>query len=176
MKKYVLSLFFQNPNLKRKTMKKVLFFAASAACLTLTSFTGVTPNAPISFSSHQSYEDIASFQNDCTGEMMDYSGQVNTDIHGVVNGNKVSFIAHLNYQGLTAIGENGTVYHGSGVQNIAQSSSIKGKGTYTAITNIKFTAPGKKNNFIIRMVNHFTITTKGEVSSSHETADFGSCQ
>jgi hypothetical protein len=158
-------------------MKKVLFFAASAACLTLTSFTRINPSGPISFSNHAVYEDVASFQNDCTGEMMDYTGQVNLDVHGVVNGNKVSYMAHLNYQGLTAVGEStGTIYRGSGQQNIAQTTNIKGNGLFTAITYIKFMAPGKKNNFIVRMTTHFTINSKGEVSTSHEKTDFGSCQ
>ena len=159
-------------------MKKVLLFTAIAGALVLTSFTGVTPHAPVPFSNHATYEDASTFQNDCTGELMDYSGLVNFDIHGAVNGNKVSYNAHLNYQGITAVGEtSGTVYHGSGQQNVSQTSdNIKGAKTYTAITNIKFVAAGKKNNFIIRMVYHYTINSKGEVTSTTDRADFGSCQ
>lgn len=157
-------------------MKKVLFFAASAALLTLTSFRGISPNGPVPFSNHATYEDAASFQNDCTGEMMNYSGLVNFDVHGVVTGNKVSFQAHLNYQGITAIGESGAIYKGSGEQNISQTGNLNGATTYTAITNIKFVTAGKRNNFIIRMVYHFTINAKGEVTSTTDTANFGSCQ
>ncbi len=157
-------------------MKKILFFAAIAVCLTLTSFT-VTQHGPFPFSSHDVYQDASTFQNACTGEMMDYNGLVNFNVHGVINGNKVSFIAHLNYQGLTAVGENtGVIYRGSGQQNISQTTNFKGAGAYTAVTNIKFVAPGKKNNFIVRMIYHFTINAKGEVTSTIDKADFGSCQ
>ena len=158
-------------------MKKILFFAATAFFLTLTSFKTISTQDPGSISSHECYEDAGCFYNDCAGEMMDYCGQVNFDIHGVVNGDQVSYNAHLNYQGLSATGQiSGVTYRGNGEQNITQNNNFRGAGEYTAVTHIKFTAPGKKNNIVIKMLYHYTINANGEVSSTSNNAEYGSCQ
>ena len=177
-------------------MRKILLFAAIAASLSITScqketaqlpdnaLSEVTSNAglkkskAVHFKTRQVFEEPGTFWNDCTQELMNYTGNVHIVIQGTINDNKVSTVEHVNYMNLSAIGETSHVtYRGSVIQNnSSNTSNANGSYTYTGQLSLKFVSPGGKNNFVQKIFYHITINAKGETTSEIDKANYGSCQ
>jgi len=105
---------------------------------------------------------------DCTGEWVHITGNIHIDVHGVMNGNRINFVQHINYQGLSGEGlTSGRHYTGSGVANSAYNGKFDGL-SYTTISSsaIKMNTSGPGNNLVLASSAKITVNARGEVTIS----------
>jgi hypothetical protein len=154
-------------------MKKILLSLVLTTAIALVSFTKLVAEKQTAFTAVP-FNDQSSFLiesdswSDCTGEWIHITGNIHIDIHGVMNGNRINFVQHINYQGLSGEGEtSGRHYSGSGVSNNVFNGKFDGS-FYTTMSSslIKLNAPGSGNNLVLTSKARITVNARGEVTVS----------
>jgi hypothetical protein len=116
------------------------------------------------------------FYNPCTDEIMTITGRARIQIHGVVNGNKSTLIAHAHSQGGTAVGEDGRKYILTGGSNFQETTFSDGMFTTKyEYADLALTAGGG-NNFIIREIFHIKVDAQGNVTYEREPLMLSYCR
>jgi hypothetical protein len=142
-------------------MKKILFLAGIAGSLALSSFTSATVDA-------NNNEEIPYYEvipNPCTGESVTATGTMHINTHTTINGNKLSYMMHINLQDLKGVAEDGTEYSGNYVDNEKYNLDFAGAYEKTVKVKAVLTTAGGGNNLIITQDLHFKITADGVVKS-----------
>jgi hypothetical protein len=112
----------------------------------------------------------------CTGEPLQVvSGTYHIDVHGTINGNKLSAIQHVNAQSFKLVGMGtGATYTGSAILNESFNASLtNGSFVVTDTETILFTTPGAKNNSIVQIDVHETINSQGQLTAYVDNLRFG---
>ena len=102
---------------------------------------------------------------DCTGEWVHVTGNIHIDVHGVMSGNRINFVQHISYQGLSGIGQSsGKHYSGSGVFNSVYNGKFDGS-SYTTISSssVKLSTAGGSNNLVFTSKGKTTVNANGDV-------------
>jgi hypothetical protein len=154
-------------------MKKILFLLLLATAIALVSFTKLIAEkhktfTTVPFNDQSSFLIESDSWSDCTGEWIHVIGNIHIDVHGVMNGNKINFVQHINYQGLSGEGQtSGRHYAGSGVFNNIYNGKFDGS-SYTTIStsSIKLNAAGSGNNLVFTSKSKITVNASGEVTVS----------
>ena len=106
------------------------------------------------------------------GEEVVVSGTAHVVIEEtIVSSGGTHFFLHVNYQGLTGVGESGTVYRGIGTESESFHNFEPFVGAPYGLTttrNLQFLGRGPNNNFIVHGVSHVTINANDEVTSSFD--------
>jgi hypothetical protein len=106
------------------------------------------------------------------GEEVFVSGKAHVVIKETIDGSGgTHFLIHLNYQGLTGVGDSGTVYRGIGTEGVSYHNFAPFVGAPYSLTetrSIQFLGRGPNNNFIIHEVMHVTINANDEITSSFD--------
>jgi hypothetical protein len=105
--------------------------------------------------------------NSCTGEHLSInSGIWHIDIHGVINGNKVSFTKHTNvqhYKLQSAV--TGLVYNGSYESTDKYDVTFfNGLFISTSTLSVQLTTAGGGNNSVLKVDEHITINANGNLN------------
>lgn len=142
-------------------MKRFLFLVTIAGSLALSSFTSATVDA-------NNNEDLPYYEviaNPCTGVNVTATGTMHINTHTTINGNKLSFLMHINLQDLKGVTEDGTEYTGNYVDNEKYNLDFAGQYEKTIKVQAILTTAGGGNNLIITQDLHFKITADGVVKS-----------
>lgn len=104
----------------------------------------------------------------CSGEQLQVVGGIyHLDVHGVVNGNNLTALEHVNAQNFKLVGmATGTTYTGS--VSYSQSFNVSftdGKYISKETQSILLTTPGGKNNLLVKIDVHLTVNTQGMVTA-----------
>ena len=167
-------------------MKKYFLFAA-IAFVTLSSCTKEaldssemelsTSNASLEnkaskwVDNHETFPVQWSGWNECTGEMIDFSGTGHYRIQGIVNNNGFNFNIHYNAQNITGVGQtSGTVYKTMDSFNYHNKGSFNnGEMVWQQTGIIKYTSAGNEPNLYSEDSWHLTINANGEVTRFYTT-------
>lgn len=112
----------------------------------------------------------------CTGEPLKVvSGIYHIDIHGTINGNKLSVTEHENAQNFKLVGMGtGAAYTGSSTINESFDASLtNGSFVTTETQTILFTTPGAKNNSVVQIDVHEAINAQGQLTAYVDNLRFG---
>jgi hypothetical protein len=167
-------------------MKKIFFFAA-IALVTLNSCTkealDSTENELSSSNAssenkaykwidqHETFSVQWSAWNECTGEMIDFSGTGHFKIQGSVNKNGYNFNIHYNAANIKGVGQtSGTVYRTMDSFNYHNKGNFNnGQMVWNQTGIIKYTSTGNAPNLYSEDNWHLTINANGEVTSFSTT-------
>lgn len=98
------------------------------------------------------------FYDDCTGEVIDLSGNENIVIHGVYNGTISKFDEHVNLQSVKGVGESsGKKY--VVIDNFKLGDSYNnndGTFTFTVMETFQLTTAGPANNYYVQFALAYT--------------------
>jgi hypothetical protein len=95
------------------------------------------------------------------------SGILHVDLHGTVNGNKISVAQHMNAENYKLIDPTtGAVYAGSSTSNLEENFALAGSTfTLTETQSVLLTTPGANNNSIVKFDLHETFNANGILTS-----------
>ncbi len=153
-------------------MKNLFIIANIILAVILTSFTPVPilfnqnkleSNPAFTFNdSHTESLDGTLIYNPCTGEMLEFYGEMHFMYHGVFNNNKSTGTFHVNNKGVKAISATGKVYSISGVFNTTTTDKFS-NGVFTMKqTQIeRWTTQGSRNNFKVTRSYHVSVDANG---------------
>ena len=110
---------------------------------------------------------------DCTGEMVEVSGNLHEVIHQTINGKRVTFTSHYQPMGLQGYGTvSGSMYNATGVTRQVHSFSLTGaQQTFTFVNRFHFVGTGGAASFYIKQTSHFTVNANGELTSQVDNFD-----
>ena len=119
--------------------------------------------SPLSF---QTTESLRWFVwNDCTGELIELSGTVRTQIRGMVSDNKITFVLHTNYSGVKGIGQtSGNTYVVASSFNYTNTFNANTQFIYQQSASVKFVEQGSGLSFTVVNDWHMTVNANGEVT------------
>jgi hypothetical protein len=167
-------------------MKKI-FFLAAIALVTLNSCTkeGIDSKETELISSSAGSENRAykwidtkeSFDvhwfnwNECTGEMVEFSGTGHLRVQGSVNKNGYNFNMHYNASNLVGVGQSsGIIYRTTDSFNYHNKGNFNnGQMVWNQTGIIKYTSTGNAPNLFSEDNWHLTINANGEVTSFSTT-------
>ena len=104
----------------------------------------------------------------CSGEPLQaVSGIYHLDLHGVINGNNLTAVEHVNAQAFKLVGmATGTTYTGSVTYKQSFNvSSTDGKFVTKETQSILLTTAGGKNNLMVKIDVHVTINSQGQLTA-----------
>jgi hypothetical protein len=156
-------------------MKKIMSLIALAAIITLSSFvSGRGPGAP--FNSVESTEVSGTFFNDCTGEFVEYTGTVHTNVFGMFRADRILVNYHVQYS-LVGVGTtSGKTYRANMQEQYSESSTAKGSFRMQASTSGRWVTAGAKNNFTTLTASQVSVNSRGEVTVNVEDPTVNSCR
>jgi hypothetical protein len=151
-------------------MKKALFSFVLLTAISFVSFTKLVAEkkkvfTAVPFNDQSVFFIESDSWSDCTGEWVHITGSIHIDVHGVMNGNRINFVQHINYQGLSGEGQaSGKHYSGSGVFNSVYNGKFDGS-SYTTISSssIKLNATGSGNNLVFTSKGKTIVNANGDV-------------
>jgi len=115
----------------------------------------------------------------CSGEQLQVvSGIYHLDMHGVINGNSLTAVEHVNAQHFKLVGAaTGTTYTGSVSYNQSFNTTFtNGKFVTKETQSILLTTPGGKNNVMVKMDVHETINANGTLTASIDNFRTDNCK
>jgi hypothetical protein len=145
-------------------MTKILFLIVFFA-LMMVSSTSKPSAAVVPFNEQSVYliDDYA--WSECTGESIHITGQLHVDVHGVINNNRINFVIHDNYQGLTGVGETtGKLYTASGRFTDVYNGNFNGSYSESMKSSIRFNTAGGGNNFVMTMQSMTSVNGNGVIT------------
>lgn len=104
----------------------------------------------------------------CSGEQLQaVSGIYHLDLHGVINGNNLTAVEHVNAQGFKLVGmATGTAYTGSVTYKQSFNVSFTdGKFVTKETQSILLTTAGGKNNLMVKIDVHVTVNSNGTMTA-----------
>jgi len=141
--------------------------------IALVSFTKLVAGKPksfvnIPFNEQSGFSLESEAWSECTGEWVHITGEVHINIHGVMNGNRINYGQHINYQGLSGEGQtSGRHYSGSGAINGVINGKFDGSFyTNISFSSIKLNTPGNDNNLVLTSKFKITVNANGDVTVS----------
>lgn len=177
-------------------MKKVLFYTAIA----LTAFSSFSPDArriskehtlpgpgvskaitanAVPINVRETFPVNFTAWNDCTGELVDFSGTGHFHIRGMISDGKITFALHYNTSNVKGIGQtSGTRYVSSETFNYSNTDNFTNPSIiYQQRQTINYVALGSQNNMVVENDWHLTVNAIGEVAFFFTTEGFVvSCQ
>lgn len=98
----------------------------------------------------------------CTGEVVNFLGEMHILQHGVGNANSGHFTLHINFH-LEGTSPSGTRYVVN--EHVNSSSTSAGAQTFTNEARLVAVAQGPEDNLIVHTFIHTTVNANGEVTS-----------
>jgi hypothetical protein len=132
----------------------------------------LTPTRSFPFSSNEIYPVQWTAWNNCTGELVEFSGTGHFRINGVVNNNVATFSLHYNAANIKGVGlSSGTKYVTTDYFNYTNNVSfLNDQIVYQQRGTMKFIATGNQlNNFVVENDWHLTINANGQVTKFYTT-------
>jgi len=115
----------------------------------------------------------------CSGEQLQVVGGIyHLDLHGMINGNNLTAVEHVNAQNFKLIGmATGTTYTGSVTYNQSFNAALtNGKFVTKETQSILLTTPGGKNNVMVKIDVHETINDQGVMTASIDNFRTDDCK
>ena len=115
----------------------------------------------------------------CTGEQLQVVGGIyHLDLHGVINGNNLTVVEHVNAQNFKLVGmATGTTYTGSVSYNQSFNASFtNGKFVTKETQSILLTTPGGKNNLLAKIDVHETLNAQGVLTANIDNFRTENCK
>lgn len=109
--------------------------------------------------------------NACTGEVILFTGRIHEEFHttfDAAGGFRLS--VHLNPQGLTGTGKDGTVYDAVGAFNETVLSAASSTEVHTVVSVLDVVARGGGASFRMNEVHHITVNSDGTVTAVTDKA------
>jgi hypothetical protein len=156
-------------------MKKIMSLIAIGAIFTLSSFVSSRPgNGP--FNSVETFEMDGSFFNECTGEMINYTGTVHANIFGMTRANKLFVNYHVVYSFVGVGATSGKTYRSNTQERYSESSTTRGTYRMQTSSQGRWVTSGARNNFTTTTATQVSINSRGEVTVNVEDPTLNSCQ
>jgi hypothetical protein len=109
---------------------------------------------------------FAVFPDPCTGELVTLTGNLHVLVHVTENaGGGTEMKAHFQPQGITGVGESGTMYQGTGVTQTMTENSAGPQVSSTLINNFRIISHGPSDNFTVHLTVHVTVNGNGELTA-----------
>ena len=114
---------------------------------------------------------------DCTGELVEVSGNLHVVTHETINGKRATFTSHFQPMGLQGYGTvSGSMYNATGVTRQVNSLSLTDvQQTFTFVNRYHFVGTGGAASFFVKQTSHITVNANGEVTSQVDNFD-SSCE
>jgi len=153
------------------TSKSVTTLLASVA-LTLLSAPAANAGATTNTVSQKIPVSIVAFL-DCTGELVEVSGNLHVVTHETLNGNRVTFTSHFQPMGLQGYGTvSGSMYNATGLTRQVNTVSLNGaQQSFTFVNRYHFVGTGGAASFYVKQTSHVTLNANGEVTSQVDNFD-----
>jgi hypothetical protein len=157
-------------------MKKIMSLIALAAIITLSSFMSgrSTGNGP--FNSIETTEVQGSFFNECTGEFVNYTGTVHTNVFGMFRANKIFVNYHSQYSFVGVGATSGKTYRANQQDHYSESSTATGSSRMQVSSTANWITSGNKNNFTTTSASQVSVNSRGEVTVNVEDPIVNSCR
>jgi hypothetical protein len=143
---------------------------ALAACSNGDDVSGVPMTAP---SADQQIDRTVSLDitNGCTGEVIRFTGGINENFQTTFDAaGGFRLVVHINPQGLTGTGKDGTVYEAVGSYTERLLSAPGGTEVVTVTSVLNVVSKGAGPNFRLIEVHHVTVNPDGTVTAEIEQA------
>jgi hypothetical protein len=114
---------------------------------------------------------------DCTGELVEVSGNLHVVTHQTINGKRATFTSHFQPMGLQGYGTvSGSMYNATGVTRQVNTVSLTGtQQTFTLVNRFHFVGTGGAASFYVKQTTHLTVNANGEMTSQVDNFDL-SCE
>jgi len=100
--------------------------------------------------------------NHCNGEYVYINGTVNYKVSGMVSDNKITYVLHYNYAGVTGVGLNsGNKYIANGAFNYSNSNNFSEQFVYQQNASFNFISVAEGDSFKIINDWHLTVNANG---------------
>jgi len=140
-------------------MKKVFLCVAIAGSFAISSFAQKSGSSATTFSNDEQMVVNEQDYSSCAGEVIDFTGTCSIRTSGTINGNKISYKLHINYQNLKGLGETtGASYQGNIVENDIVNEDFTGAYDKTHVVSGAITTAGGVNRLV-----HINVKTQVDV-------------
>lgn len=148
-------------------MKKTLLLLAAIASFSVLGLGGAPAQAAVTTNVSISWP-FGPQDNFCTGELLEFSGDVHFLVTATVNDNNVSGKFHGNFEGVSAVGlSSGITYQAHDSRNGEFKASLQnGNAVTSEEETFSLVAPGGGNNLEFIFVLHMTFDANGNLTAT----------